>query len=119
MLNNLDLFEELQRAAGDSLPSLYTGAGVLSFNPINRKSHGSVFRIRDILVRIRMRIPILGSISLTNGSGCGAVPKSSVTFKMQKLYFSHFLCFNNETYKLKNCKNMFHGENEIFSKKIL
>jgi hypothetical protein len=72
VMNNLDLFEELQRAAGDSLPCLYTGAGVLSFNSINRKSHGSVFRIRDILVRIR----ILGSISLTNGS----LPKSLLTF---------------------------------------
>jgi len=36
-MNNLDLFEELQRAAGDSLPGLYTGAGVLSFNPITEK----------------------------------------------------------------------------------
>jgi hypothetical protein len=39
-MNNLDLFEELQRAAGDSLPGLYTGAGVLRFNPINKeKTH--------------------------------------------------------------------------------
>jgi hypothetical protein len=43
-----------------------------------------VFRIRDILVRIRMWI--LGSAPLTNGSGCGSgsVSKSSVTFRMQK-----------------------------------
>ncbi len=37
-----------------------------------------VFRILHILVRIRMRI--LGSVPLTNGSGCGSVRKSSVTF---------------------------------------
>jgi hypothetical protein len=28
--------------------------------------------IRDILVRTRMRIRILGSVPLTNGSGCGS-----------------------------------------------
>ncbi len=32
-----------------------------------------VLRIRDILVRIRMRILILGSVPLTNGSGSGSV----------------------------------------------
>jgi len=31
-----------------------------------------VFRICDILVRIRMRIWILGSLPLTNGSWCGS-----------------------------------------------
>jgi hypothetical protein len=41
-----------------------------------------VFRIRDTFVRIR----ILGSVLLTNGSGCerGSAPKSSGTFRMQK-----------------------------------
>jgi hypothetical protein len=42
------------------------------------------FLIRDILVRIRMRIRILGSQPLTNGSG--SVPKSSVTIRMAQLF---------------------------------
>jgi hypothetical protein len=43
------------------------------------------FRIRDILVRIR----ILGSVPLTKGSG--SVPKSSVTFRLKKnLFFNIF-----------------------------
>ncbi len=52
-------------------------------------------RIRDILVRIRMRMRILGSVPLTNryGCGCGSVPKSSVTLRMQKIYFFIFLMF--------------------------
>jgi hypothetical protein len=29
-------------------------------------------QIRDILVRIRMQIQILGSVLVTNGSGCGS-----------------------------------------------
>jgi hypothetical protein len=55
----------------------------------------AVFRIRDILVRIRMLIRILGSVPLTNGfecgSGCdcGSVPKSSATLRMQKINFFH------------------------------
>jgi hypothetical protein len=44
------------------------------------------FRIRDILVWIRMRIRILGSLPLNNGSG--SVPKPSVTFRMQKYILS-------------------------------
>jgi hypothetical protein len=52
---NLDLFEELQRAAGDSLSCLYTGAGVLRFHPIKEKhmlnskflTPGSGIRVRD------------------------------------------------------------------------
>jgi hypothetical protein len=42
--------------------------------------HKNLFRIGDILVRIRIR----GSEPLTNWSGCGSVPvpKSSVTFRM-------------------------------------
>jgi hypothetical protein len=48
----------------------------------------AVFRIRDMLVRIR----ILGTLPLTNRSGCGSVPKSSVTFRMQKsIFFFIFL----------------------------
>ncbi len=31
-----------------------------------------MFRVRDILVRIRMRIRILGSVPLTDESGCGS-----------------------------------------------
>jgi hypothetical protein len=46
-----------------------------------------VFRIRDILIRIQMRIEIL-----TIGSGCGSVSKSSVTSMMQKNNF--FKLFN-------------------------
>ncbi len=42
----------------------------------------TVFQVRDILVLIRMRIRILGCVPLTNG--CGSVPKSSVTFRMQQ-----------------------------------
>jgi len=43
------------------------------------------FRNCDILVRIQ----ILGSVPLTNGSGygCGSIPKSSVTFREQKNQF--------------------------------
>jgi hypothetical protein len=47
-----------------------------------------VFRIRDILVRIQMRIRILGFEPLTNG--CRSVPKYSVTFRMQKIKFKSF-----------------------------
>jgi hypothetical protein len=49
--------------------------------------------IPDILVRIRTRIWILGSVPLTNGSG--SVPKSSVAFRMHKNQFFHiFQCFS-------------------------
>jgi hypothetical protein len=44
--------------------------------------------IRDILVRIRMRIP--GSLPLTNGSGFGSLSKSSMTFGMKKQFFHIF-----------------------------
>ncbi len=60
-----------------------------------------VFRIRDILVRIRMRI--LGSMPLTYGPGCGSGPvrRSSVTFRKQKyLFFIYILCFNKWNLKL-------------------
>ncbi len=58
-------------------------------------------RIRDILVRIR----ILGSVPLTNGSGCGSVPKSSVTFRMQKnLCFSYFFLFKLMKLNFKSFK---------------
>ncbi len=54
----------------------------------------AVFRICDILVRIR----ILGSVPLTNGSGsgcrCGFVPKSSVTFRMPKNPFLKYFLLN-------------------------
>jgi hypothetical protein len=45
--------------------------------PPQPKLHGknvckAVLRIRDILVRIRIRIRIIGSVFLTNGSGCGS-----------------------------------------------
>jgi hypothetical protein len=48
-----------------------------SHNMIKRKlgfrnKWQAVLRIRDILVRIRMRIRILGSVTLTNGSGFGS-----------------------------------------------
>ncbi len=52
-----------------------------------------VFRIRDTMVPIQM--PHCGSVPLTKGFGCvcGSVPKSSVTFRMQKKNFSHiFKC---------------------------
>jgi hypothetical protein len=53
MINNLDLFEELQRATGNSFPGLYTGAGVLRFNPIYRKTHAQFYII------ICFKIPVL------------------------------------------------------------
>ncbi len=46
-----------------------------------------VFQIYDILVRIRMRIRILGSFPLTNGSGCGSGPQSSVTWMQKNRFF--------------------------------
>ncbi len=53
----------------------------------------TVLGIRDILVRIRMRIRILGSLPLTNGSrcGCGPLVKShkEVT-KLKKSKFSYY-----------------------------
>jgi hypothetical protein len=62
-----------------------------------------VFRIRDVFLGIRMRIRILGSVPLTNGCGseCGSVPKSSVTFRMQKKYFfsSYFQMFYSMKFK--------------------
>ncbi len=59
------------------------GHGVQDTRTVHqRTNHCPVFGIRDILVRVRMRI--LGSVPLTIGSGCGSVPKSSVTFGMQK-----------------------------------
>jgi hypothetical protein len=53
---------------------------VTSFHSLTTKQK-AVLRIREILVRILMRIRILGSVPLTNGSGCGSgsVPKYSVT----------------------------------------
>ncbi len=47
--------------------------------PVSCNKFFSVFRICDILERIQMRIRILGAVPLTNGSGCGSVPKSTVT----------------------------------------
>ncbi len=60
----------------------------------------SRIRIRDILIRIQMRIRILGFVPLPNG-GCGSVPRSSaVTFRMQKKsIFSYFLCLYKGTLK--------------------
>ncbi len=46
----------------------------------------AVFRIRDMLVRIR--IQIRGSVSLTNGSGSGSCFFSSVTFETNKTIFA-------------------------------
>ncbi len=59
----------------------------------------SVFRILDILVRIRMRI--FGSVPLINGSGCGSgsVPKFSATFRNAKKSFLFFLCFHKKKFK--------------------
>ncbi len=59
-------------------------------------------RIHDILVRIRMRIRIRGSVPLTSGSGCGSVPKSSVTFFWcnQKNFFSSFFGFDKWNLKV-------------------
>ncbi len=65
-----------------------------------------MFQIRDILVRIR----ILKSVPLTNGSGCGSgsVPKFQWLLGCKKNKFFHiFQCFKNEILKLQNCKNMF------------
>jgi hypothetical protein len=50
----------------------------------------ALFRIRVILVRIRIRIRLLESVPLTNGYGCKSVPKSSLTFRMQKNLFFIF-----------------------------
>jgi hypothetical protein len=57
--------------------------------------YNPVFRICDILVRIRMRIRILGSVLLTNGSECGSVLNSSVTFRMPN-FFIFFNVLINE-----------------------
>jgi len=52
---------------------------------VNGNGKETLFGIGDILVRIQMRMRILGSVLLTNESGsgcrCGTVPKSSLTFK--------------------------------------
>ncbi len=50
-----------------------------------------------------MRIRLLGSISLNNGSGCGCetVPKSSVNFQMPKnLFFSYVLIIKFKSVKI-------------------
>jgi hypothetical protein len=55
----------------------------------------SVFRIRDILVRIRIRI--LGSVPLTNVSGFRILLFSSVTCKTPKkniFFFSKFYSYS-------------------------
>ncbi len=49
------------------------------------KSLGQCSGSVTFLVRIRMRMRILGSVPLTNGFG--SVPKSSVTLRMQYLFF--------------------------------
>ncbi len=72
-------------------------------NRMNTKIYltSTVFRILDILVRIRMQIRILGSVLLTHGSG--SVSKSSVNFRMQQnLFFRIFKYFNKwNTYVCK------------------
>jgi hypothetical protein len=53
----------------------------------------SVLGIRDILVCIRMRIRILGSIPLTNRSGCGSgiiVKSHKVTKQEIKVFLTIF-----------------------------
>ncbi len=58
----------------------------------------AVFRIRDMLARIRMRI--LGSVPLTNRSGCGSgsgfCSFSPMTFKMptKNIFFANFVCLS-------------------------
>jgi hypothetical protein len=52
-----------------------------------------------------VRIQILGSAPLTIGSGSGSVPQTSVTFRMQKIYFFHiFKCLLNEFKNFKIVK---------------
>jgi hypothetical protein len=51
-----------------------------------------------------MRIRILGSVRLANGSR--SVPKSSVTFRVQKNQFFHIFNVLNEFKKLQACKNI-------------
>jgi hypothetical protein len=41
-----------------------------------------LLRVRDILVRIRMRMGILGSVPLTNGSGCGSGRPKNIRIRM-------------------------------------
>ncbi len=49
-----------------------------------------------------------GPVTFLDEYGCGSVPKSSVTFRMQKKQFFHiFNVLINEISKLQNCKNMF------------
>jgi hypothetical protein len=64
-----------------------SGIGFSIFENDVTKSPESSVPVRDILVRIRMRIRILGSVPLANGSGCGSAPKSFVTLRMQKYIF--------------------------------
>jgi hypothetical protein len=63
---------------------------VTSYHSLTTKQK-AVLRIREILLRILMRIRILGSVPLTNGSGrgSGSVPKYSVTFRMHENFFLH------------------------------
>jgi hypothetical protein len=58
-------------------------------------------------------------VPLTNGSGCGSVPKSSLNSRMQKTFIYFFICFNNEILKLQNCKNIFDDKIEFFARKLL
>jgi hypothetical protein len=53
--------------------------------------HRSVLRIHEILVRIRMRIRIRGSIPLTNGSGSCYFRKRSARCQLNYLFFLRFL----------------------------
>ncbi len=53
----------------------------------------AVLGMRDILVRIRMRTRILGSIPLTNGSGCGSGRPKNIRIRMRIRNTGTFISF--------------------------
>ncbi len=50
------------------------GGAISNEGAMSLGSFKAVFRIRDLLVWTRMRMRILGSVPLTNGSGWGCDP---------------------------------------------
>jgi hypothetical protein len=75
-----------------------SGIGFSFFENEVTNSLKAVFQIRDILVRIR----ILGSVPLTNGSGCGSVPTSSAFKDTKKnfLIFFYVLIMKFKSFKI-------------------
>ncbi len=92
------------------------GSGYLNIHS-RRPSLQAVLRIHDILVRIRIRIWIGGSMPRTNGSGCG-----SRSYCYQKNnFFNNFFCLLHfegtfgSFLKIKRQKNSPNSRNQGFS----